>query len=202
MMKKVIATTALMAFGVVAALGNSALAQSNRPTTQQNPTNRPVNRSNSSQLSSFDTQFMAQAAQTNMAEIALSQLALRRATSNEVKQYAQRMIRDHSQANARLAQLARQKRVTLPTQLDAKHQAIMAQLQQLSGERFDQEYMMAMENDHAQATALFQNGARQAQDRDVKAFASTTLPKVQGHLQMVRTMTGNSSPQNQNSGQR
>jgi putative membrane protein len=137
-----------------------------------------------------------------MAEIALSQLALRRATSNEVKQYAQRMIRDHSQANARLTQLARQKRVTLPTQLDAKHQAIRAQLEQLSGERFDQEYMMAMENDHALATALFQNGARQAQDRDVKAFASTTLPKVQGHLQMVRTMTGNSSPQNQNSGQR
>ena len=202
MMKKVIATTALMAFGVVAALGNSALAQSTQPTTEPNPTNRPANRSNSNQLSSFDTQFMAQAAQTNMAEIALSQLALRRATSNEVKQYAQRMIRDHSQANARLAQLARQKRVTLPTQLDAKHQAIMAQLQQLSGERFDQEYMMAMENDHALATALFQNGARQAQDRDVKAFASTTLPKVQGHLQMVRTMTGNSSPQNQNSGQR
>ena len=202
MMKKVIATTALMAFGVVAALGNSALAQSNQPRTQQNPTNRPANRSNSGQLSSFDTQFMAQAAQSNMAEIALSQLALRRATSNEVKQYAQRMIRDHSQANARLAQLARQKRVTLPTQLDAKHQAIRAQLEQLSGERFDQEYMMAMENDHAQATALFQNGARQAQDRDVKAFASTTLPKVQGHLQMVRTMTGNSSAQNQNSPQR
>jgi putative membrane protein len=202
MMKKVIATTALMAFGVVAALGNSALAQSNRPTTQQNPTNRPVNRSNSSQLSSFDTQFMTQAAQSNMAEIALSQLALQRANSNEVKQYAQQMIRDHSQANARLAQLAQQKRVTLPTQLDAKHQAIMAQLEQLSGERFDQEYMRVMEQDHAQATALFQNGARQAQDRDVKAFASTTLPKIQGHLQMAHTMTGNSSPQHQNSPQR
>jgi putative membrane protein len=202
MIKKVIATTALMAFGVVAALGNSALAQSNRLTTEQNPTNRPANRSNSSQLSSFDTQFMAQAAQSNMAEVALSQLALRRASSNEVKQYAQRMIRDHWQANTRLAQLARQKRVTLPTQLDAKHQAIRSQLEQLSGERFDQEYMRAMENDHAQATALFQSGAQQAQDRDVKAFASNTLPKIQGHLQMARTMTGNTSAQNQNSPQR
>lgn len=202
MIKKVIATSALMAFGVVAAFGNSALAQSNRPTTEQNPTNRPANRSNSNQLSSFDAQFMAQAAQSNMAEIALSQLALRRASSNEVKKYAQQMIRDHSQANTRLVQLAQQKRVTLPTNLDAKHQAIMAQLQQLSGEGFDQEYMMAMHNDHAQAAMLFQNGARQAQDRDVKAFASNTLPKIQGHLQMARTMTGNTSAQNQNSGQR
>lgn len=202
MIQKVIATTALITFGVVAALGNSALAQSNQPTTEQNPTNRPANRSNSNQLSRFDTQFMAQAAQSNMAEIALSQLALRRASSNEVKQYAQRMVRDHSQANDQLAQLAQQKRITLPTQLDAKHQAIMTQLEQLSGERFDQEYMMAMENDHAQAAMLFQSGARQAQDRDVKAFASTTLPKIQGHLQMARTMTGNTSAQNQNSGQR
>ncbi|HEY9829101.1 MAG TPA: DUF4142 domain-containing protein [Stenomitos sp.] len=198
MMKKVIATTALMTFGVIAALGNSALAQSNQPTTQPNPINRPANRSNSSQLSSFDAQFMAQAARSNLAEVALSQLALRRASSNEVKQYAQQMIRDHSQANARLAQLAQQKRVTLPTQLDAQHQAIRSQLEQLSGERFDQEYMRAMENDHAQAAMLFQNGARQAQNRDVSAYASNTLPKIQGHLQMARTMTGNTSAQNQN----
>ena len=121
MIQKIIATTALMAFGIVAALGNSALAQSNQPTTEPNPTTRPANRSNSGQLSSFDTQFMAQAAQMNMAEIALSQLALRRASSNEVKQYAQRMVQDHSRANTRLVQLAQQKRVTLPTNLDAQH---------------------------------------------------------------------------------
>ncbi|HEY9610309.1 DUF4142 domain-containing protein [Allocoleopsis sp.] len=202
MIKKVIATTALMAFGVVAALGNSALAQSNQPTTQQNPTTRPANRSNSSQLSSFDRQFMTKAAQGGMAEVELSRLALQRSQSNQVKQFAQRMITDHSQANAQLMQLAQQKGVRLPRTLDAQHQQIRARLQRLSRSNFDREYMSVMDNDHVQTVNLFQSATQQAQDPDVNTFANSKLPALQAHLQMVQAMRGNNSAQNPNSRQR
>ena len=202
MIKKVIATSALMAFGVVAALGNTTLAQTNQPATQeQNPTNRPATQSGSTQLSTFDRQFMSKAAQGGMAEVELSRLALQRSKRNEVKQFAQRMITDHTQANAQLMQLAQQKGVRLPKQLDPQHQQIRARLQRLSGNNFDREYMSVMDNDHVQTVNLFQSATQQAQDRDVNAFASSKLPALQGHLQMVQAMRGNNSAQNSNSQQ-
>jgi putative membrane protein len=201
MIKKVIATSALMAFGVVAALGNTTLAQTNQPTTEQNPTNRPATQSGSTQLSTFDRQFMSKAAQGGMAEVELSRLALQRSRSNQVKQFAQQMIQDHSQANAQLMQLAQQKGVRLPRTLDAQHQQIRARLQRLSGSNFDREYMRVMDNDHVQTVNLFQSATQQAQDPEVNTFANSKLPTLQGHLQMVQAMRGNNSAHNSNSQQ-
>jgi putative membrane protein len=200
MIKQFIATSALMTFGVVTALGNTAVAQTQRPPSQQNPTNQRTNQPSSSRLSNFDVQFIRRAAFGNNAEVQLSQLALERAASEEVRQYARRMIADHTQANNTLSQLAQRNGVgELPTGLDAQHQAIRAQLEQLSGSEFDREYMRVMHLDHDQTVRLFQSAAQQAQNRDVKVFANNTLPKLQGHLQTVRAMRGDNSAQNPNS---
>jgi putative membrane protein len=211
MFKKTIVSTALMAVGVIASLGYTAVAQTNQPTTQQNPTDRPANQANptnqrgtdsgSSQLSEMDRQFVIQAAQGNMAEVALSRLALERAASDDVKQYAQQMIQDHTQANTRLSQLLSQKgiNITPPQTLDPEHQAISQQLSQFSGKRFDQEYTRVMEMDHNRTVKLFQTQAQQGQDPDLRAFATNTLPKLDGHLQMVRAMLGNTTGQNPSS---
>lgn len=191
MIKNVLVTTALIAFGLTGSLTYTAVAQTNG-------TNEPATQSNGNQLSAFDRQFMAKAAQGGMAEVELSRLALRRGASNEVKQYARRMINDHTQANNRLMQLAARKGVSVPKTLDTQHQQIRAQLQQLSGRNFDQEYLRVMESDHVQTVSLFQNAAQQTQDGDVQAFASNTLPKLQGHLQMVQAMINNRSANNPN----
>ena len=195
MIKNVLVTTAFIAFGLTGSLTYTAVAQTGG-------TIQPATQSNRNQLSRFDRQFMTRAAQGSMAEIELSRLALRRGASNEVKQYAQQMINDHTQANAQLMQLANSKGVSVPRTLDAQHQQIRAQLQRLSGSNFDQQYMRVMENDHVQTVSLFQSATQQAQDRDVQAFASNTLPKLQGHLQMAQSMTGNNSAHNSHSPQR
>ncbi len=216
MIRKVTVTTALVAVGMMTSLGYAAVAQTSRPADRTNPTdqpaiqpNRPLDRTNptdqpatqpnQSGRSATDRAFMLQAAQGNLAEVALSQLALQRSASNDVKQYAQQMVQDHTQANARLSQLAQQKGVSLPTQTDTKHQALRAQLQKLSGRSFDRAYMQAMETDHARTVALFQNQATQGQDPDLKAFAANLLPTLQQHWTMARSMTGNPAARNPNS---
>lgn len=142
---------------------------------------------------------MIQAAQMNRAEIELSQVALRKAASPEVKRYAQQMIGDHRRAGLRLSELARQKGITLPTQPDAEHQALKARLQEMSGRAFDQAYMTAMVADHEEAVRQFQNQATQGRDPDLKAFAANILPRIQEHLTMARSMTGNPGSRNQHS---
>jgi putative membrane protein len=65
-------------------------------------------------LSGSDQRFVREAAEGGMAEVALGRLALERASSDEVKKFAQRLLDDHSRANQELARLARAKGVALP----------------------------------------------------------------------------------------
>ena len=61
-----------------------------------------------------------------MAEVALGQLAVEKASNADVKKFGQRMVDDHSKANDKLKQLASQKNVALPQDLSAKDKATKA----------------------------------------------------------------------------
>lgn len=199
MIKKLTITTAFVAVGVMTSLGYTAVAQTNQPTNRQTPTTRPATPSNATQLSDFDRAFVIRAAQSNLAEVELSQVALKQASNDQVRQYAQHMIDEHTKANARLMQLLEQNGLTpVRPQLDAKHQAIRAQLVQLTGQQFDQQYMDVMRQDHVETVALFQQAAQKLQHPDLRAFAKNTLPNLQNHLQMAQAMTGNNAATNRN----
>lgn len=138
-------------------------------------------------LSASDRKFVMNAAMGGMAEVSLGQLAVQKASSADVRQFGQRMVDDHTKANDNLKQVAAQKGLTLPTALDAKHQADMDKLSKLSGDAFDRAYMKDMVKDHQQDTKEFQNEANKGQDADIKSFASTTLPVLQEHLSMAQS---------------
>ena len=97
--------------GSMGAPGGSMTSPSDTTTPSSGSTTSPTQNS----LSSSDKRFMIQAAQGGTAEVQIAQLALNKASSDQVKQYAQEMIDQHSQANNQLAALAAQKGVTLPT---------------------------------------------------------------------------------------
>ena len=67
-----------------------------------------------------DQRFVQEAAEGGKAEVALGNLALQRAASDDVKQFAQRMVDDHSKANQELMELASQKNISIPHSSDAK----------------------------------------------------------------------------------
>jgi putative membrane protein len=142
-------------------------------------------------LSSSDRKFMMTAAAGGMAEVEIARLAVDKASSDDVKKYAQQMIDDHTKANEELMQIASQKGVTLPTGPDAKHMALMAKMRGLSGADFDRMYVKeAGVSDHSKMEKLFMQESGGGKDADVKAFASKTLPTVQMHLKMARDMSG------------
>ncbi len=150
--------------------------------------NMNSNMSMSNSMSGMTTPngFMTEAAKGGMAEIELSKLATTKAQNAEVKKYAQQMIQDHTNASAELKQLAGKKNVTLPTELDAEHKAIKDRLSGLSGAEFDKAYVNAMVSDHEKTVNLFKTQADGGTDADAKAFAAKTLPKLQGHLDMIK----------------
>jgi len=137
---------------------------------------------------STDDAFMKTAAMAGLAEVEHGRLAAQNASAADVKQFAQRMVDDHSKAGDELKALASKKSVTLPAELDQKHRAVQEKFEKLKGPAFDKAYMAHMVTAHQQAVALFERESKGGKDADVKGWAAKTLPTVQEHLKMARSI--------------
>jgi putative membrane protein len=72
----------------------------------------------SGQLSRTDEQFVRDAARGGMMEVHMGKMGVDKAQNAEVKQYAQKLVDDHSRANSELRQFASRKGITLPQERD------------------------------------------------------------------------------------
>jgi len=138
-------------------------------------------------VSGADKTFATEAAHGGLAEVQMGQLALQKATSPQVKEFAQHMVTDHTQANQDLMQLGKSENLNLPKQLDPKHKGEMDRLSAMSGTAFDAAYMQHMVQDHKKTVADFQKQAQSGSDPALKSFAQKYLPIIQQHLQMAET---------------
>jgi putative membrane protein len=142
-----------------------------------------------SSLSAADKKFVTAAAQGGMAEVKLGELATKNGSAEGVKQFGQKMVDDHSKANDELKQIASNKGVTLPADMDAKSKAIYTKLSKLHGAAFDAAYIKDMKMDHQHDIAEFSKEASGGHDADIKGFASKTLPVIKEHYSMISNMS-------------
>lgn len=170
---------------VVFAFGTASSAQNTNSSTMGNM-NSGGHAGHGSGAMMADHKFAMEAAMGGMEEVELGRLAAQKGASDEVRQFGQRMVDDHSKANNDLMQVASGKGMTLPTALGPKMQADMRKLSALSGEKFDKEYVKMMVKDHKKDVSEFQKEANGGMDADIKSFASRTLPTLQEHLQMIQ----------------
>lgn len=134
-------------------------------------------------LSKADQKLMKDLAQANLAEIEAAKLAQQKTQNEQVRNYAQKMIDDHSKAQQEVQQLAQSKGLSLPTEPDSQHQKMAQRLGAMSGDAFDRRYMsQSGVDDHKQAHKLLERMQSRAKDADLKALASRLLPTVQQHL--------------------
>ncbi|HYE20175.1 MAG TPA: DUF4142 domain-containing protein [Tepidisphaeraceae bacterium] len=130
--------------------------------------------------------FLASTAHSSTSELTLSQMALERASDPRVRQYAQMMVTDHTKQNAELARLAQAKGMDVPARPDEAHAKTAATLRQLSGQRFDREYMSEMVADHAKLLSKMQDKAASATDPEIRAWAAAQVPILRSHLDHAR----------------
>ncbi|HEV8612745.1 MAG TPA: DUF4142 domain-containing protein, partial [Gemmatimonadales bacterium] len=181
MKKQGTAVVALAALGACLSLGPTFGFQQDSARPSPKPvTSRPATGSGATQpdrvrLSAEDQRFVMEAARGGIAEVKLGQLAAERASSDAVKQFAQRMVQDHGKANDELMQLAQQKGVILPKAIGAKHQQEMTQLSKLSGAAFDRAYMSHMVKDHQKDISAFQRESTRGKDPEVRVWAGKML---------------------------
>jgi putative membrane protein len=128
-----------------------------------------------------DKDFAMQAGEAGMAEVSLGELAIKNASSGEVKDFAKMMITDHTKANDELKAMAEKKGITLPADCNMCRDK-SNQLSNLKGKDFDKKYMDMMVADHKEVISKFNTESASGKDQDMKSWAAAKLPALQHHL--------------------
>jgi len=136
-----------------------------------------------------DQQFVDFAGQTDMVEANLGQLAQTAAASQDVKDYAQTLVADHTKDYGDLMTAAHPSNLTVPTAIDSAHnKAMVDPFQKLQGAAFDHRYVAEMIAGHTKAIAVYKKEAADAQDAGLKNYAQTALPVLQKHLDGAKAL--------------
>ena len=140
-------------------------------------------------LSAGDEKILKDIAMADMAEVEGGKMAQSKSQNSDVKAFAQQMIDDHTANLNDVKALAQARGVTLPTEPDAKHKAMAAKLDKMSGDAFDKAYMKeAGVQDHKTVHAKLMAAAKKAKDPELKALVEKTEPVVAQHLKSAEQM--------------
>jgi putative membrane protein len=136
--------------------------------------------------------FVEKATQEGLTEVRLSEIARKASPSAAVRDFAERMIRDHRKIDTELADVARSKQLKVPTTFDAEHQAVVEELMNVPRAAFDARYTQRMAIDHSTAMDLFTQ-ATQSLDHELAAFSKRQLPLLEEHKRMADALARSTS---------
>jgi putative membrane protein len=177
----IIVAAMALAMPAAAQLGNPGFVMPGTP--QSEPGVPPPNHANTQ-----DRLFAMLLAAGGAAEVDFGRLAEDKSQNEAVKQFARRMVQDHTKANGELASLANAAQIPLPSELDGEQKDMRAKLVSLTGAAFDLNYMQRQVIDHQKTVILLQWEIGQGQDAPMQQWASVTLPVVLSHLEMAKNL--------------
>jgi putative membrane protein len=192
---------AMTAIGVCCLSGAVAMAQDTGTTV---PTDRTTTGTTSDTMRNQRTadasgmqrskltsaEFVKKAGVAGLAEVEAGKLGSQKATTPEVKAFAQKMVTDHTKANKELMAAAKAKNLEVPTEADLMHKGMMEKFEhQKADADFDHDFMQQMVRDHEKVVDLFQTASTDMNvDADLRSWAKQTLPHLQSHLKDAKAL--------------
>ncbi len=139
-------------------------------------------------ISKMDMEFASKAADGGLAEVEMGKLAKQKSKSSEVRDLAEELIKDHSQANDTLMKLAKDSDMTVPSTPSGKYKSILDKLKSAEGDEFDRQFVSMQIEEHESEINLFSSEADHGSDPDLREFASGCVPVLKEHLEMARSI--------------
>jgi putative membrane protein len=131
-----------------------------------------------------DKMFVKKASGGSLAEVELGKLAARKGQSDDVKQFGQKMVDDHSKLMGDMKPFADKMHLPPPT-LSAAQKVEMTRLKARSGVAFDKEYVTYMDKDHHKDLADFTKEEGSTSNQDLKSTVSSGKQVIQEHTEMI-----------------
>jgi putative membrane protein len=138
------------------------------------------------------TEVLSRIHKTNLQEIAAGNMAREKASSQVVKQYGDRLVRDHTDADQQVEALAKDEGFTLREPVPAndaekammtKHDAMGMKLKSLQGEDFDKAFLSGMATGHEDVVKMLSSTT--TSDAKVNKLIAKLLPTIREHEKMA-----------------
>jgi len=150
----------------------------------------PTARDNQSQGKSFDErQFLMDTVTDGLTEVAIGKLGVEKASRDDVKQFAQKIVDDHTKANEELKELATGGGLTVPDALDEKQQARVDKLAKQSGGEFDKSFLKDQIKFHQQKIKEFQQETEGGHVQQLKDYVAKAQPTMEQHLDRAKELS-------------
>ncbi|WP_189453144.1 DUF4142 domain-containing protein [Cognatilysobacter bugurensis] len=139
--------------------------------------------------------FVANASRGDVYEIEAARIAQQRARSPEIRQLADRMLKDHTEsANKLMAALRSHGDQDLigeiEGELDQHRQTMVDHLRQASDNEFDSVYLAQQKLAHRETLTLFEGFTSSDEHPELVAYARGMLPTLNEHKEMVERIEG------------
>jgi putative membrane protein len=136
-----------------------------------------------------DSTFLQNAGSLGLLQVKLGQLAEKKGTSPNVRDFGKRMVDQYTKANQELAAGAKQAAFPAPD-IIRQHKQLLDKFTRMGRGSFDKTYMAEMVKEHGEAAELFKQEAESGRVVSLKKLASTMLPSVQEHLALATQTAG------------
>lgn len=134
--------------------------------------------------------FAETAAMSSMFEIESGRLAEQQARHEDVKDFGEQMVDDHTELTEDLKELVQDENinVTLRSSLDQEHQAKLDNLKNLSGQEFDKAYVPMQVKAHEKAVNMFESYASGGENEQLQEWAEDKVSTLKDHLEEARDL--------------
>lgn len=128
-----------------------------------------------------EAQFLVNASEINLKQIELGQLAQQKGNSTHVRELGKIMENAHTKSQNDLKALAKSKNVTIPNKLTNDARDAYKNLNEKTGDDFDEAYTNRMISDHNKAISTFEIASKDSNDNDIRNWALASLPEMRKH---------------------
>jgi len=144
----------------------------------------------SAEMTSTTKGFVTAAATSDMYEVTAGKIAVQRASSPAVKEFAQKMVDAHTATTAKLKSILASNNinVTPPAHVDDRRQGMLDNLRGAAAADFDHRYITQQIAAHKEADILFRGYAKDGDSAAIKDFAAMTDKDIKMHLSMAQKL--------------
>jgi len=134
-----------------------------------------------------DKTFVMKASGGNRHEVKMGEIGSKRATATEVKEFAQKMVKDHTKSLDELTRAARSAGIDVSEKTMKEHEDMEARFEKME-KGFDAAFMRQMVTDHEKTLKLYEQAGKDLKNDELRKYAEKTTPVVREHLKMARKL--------------
>lgn len=174
----------------------SGLAQQGSPPASQQSQSGSAMPANTN-MKEMQSQLLSMIHKTNQMEIKAGQMAQSKSDTFQVREYGNRLVRDHTMADRMVTKFAKMNNIQLtePTPQNPEQQqnmqqamAAMQELQGLQGKEFDQKFLTFMEQGHHNAIGMLAQAHGKLPASPLKAMLNKMIPILTQHYEIASNL--------------